>query len=181
MPQFEDWYERASDKGLPYVKAYLEHRLDIAFILPGTDVAAVCSSLCPRSGELTGKRNVLDKRCNGTEEFVLIGDVEVIEAEKGVVPTWVRFERLNFSDDLFAGQMCFSALHSGYKSLRTRRDQGQAVWKGSFLFDDVGLLVGVRVSDCDEANRTMRQIFPDRRVEVIDVMLCPTDLQQARA
>jgi len=222
-------------KGLTLAEDYFEGRLSIAFILAGTNVAAICSPFGSRSFEfldephpraeneidvgstLNGgmhlchfERRQTGGSAHGDDEFMLVRNIQGVQAAEPLIPAVIRFKRLDFSDDLFAGELCFSILHGGHKSVLPFGEgeldairlngpvsdhpkhediegaskimdgisncQGDTVWQGHYLFDEVGNLVGVRLAKGHLAIRALAQIGVNLPTKVIDVVLCPRDL-----
>jgi hypothetical protein len=139
----KNWDNSPSLVGLSFVESYLEGGLDIVFVLSGTNIAARCSALRPSAGSENLKHRPLmhiddDVAGNcearndssklgrthygsgyrGDYQFVLVGDVENIQIANEFMPAWIRFEILNFVDDIFSGQMCFSISHGTFKAFR---------------------------------------------------------------
>jgi len=55
-------------------------------------------------------------------------------------------------------------------------DERDSIWDGHLLFDKMGLLAGVAVSRCHEAERFLAEIAGNLPIEIVDVVLCPCDL-----
>lgn len=138
----KDWDNGPSGIGLSFIEGYLEGRLDIALIFPGTNIAAICPALRSGTGVLNDELSVFmptdingsiashtrDHRLKlgrvhfgggdgGNNQFVLVSNIEGVQRTKPFVPTWIRLEPLNFIDDLFTGQMCFSIRKRIFKSI----------------------------------------------------------------
>ena len=56
-------------------------------------------------------------RRGGNDELVLVGQIEVVDGLKHLVPARVRLEFLYFSHDLFAGATYLSTFNSGFQSV----------------------------------------------------------------
>lgn len=234
----ECWNHWLSRKGLVFAEAYFEGRLKIAFVFAGSDVAPVCSARSPVASKGVSEYSALRNSCldtgipferrnhsgqfkgrhtssggNRDDELVLVCDVEGMKTTQPDIPAYVRFERLDFSDNLFSGELCFSTLHGAYKAvlpfgerkldvfglLRPMPDhakdeniqraakivnsisdgEGEPIWDGQLLFDEMGFLVGARIPFGHKAKGFLRQVNVDLPVKVIDVILCPSDLEQS--
>lgn len=140
---------KCGDDGFPSLgeiraKAYLEGRLCITFIFPGTNLAAQCFTdfsgstfggrhseagvgwnpdahvwSAPKHWEHFREISPVHKAgasgCN--DKFVLVGYVEGMDGFKSFIPAHVRLEALDFGDDIFTGKLYLSGSHGGYKAL----------------------------------------------------------------
>ncbi len=133
-------------EGLSLTEAYYTGKFEICFPLGGCSKAArpSCTSIPLGLGQVDVESNVLVQnerdalvreagvlghelgkigqhhgaaRCGGNDEFMLIGQIEVVDGLKHLVPARIRLEFLYFSHDLFAGATYMSTVNGGFQSV----------------------------------------------------------------
>ncbi len=133
-------------EGLSLTEAYYTGKFEICFPFGGCSNMArpSCASVSLGLGQVDVESNVLAQnergafvretgvlghefgkigkhhgptRCGGDDELVLIGQIEVVDGLKHLVPARIRLEFLYFSHDLFAGAIYLSTVNGGFQSV----------------------------------------------------------------
>ena len=133
-------------EGLSLTETYYTGKFEICFPFGGCGKAArpSCASISLGLGQFDVEPNVLVQNergalvretgvlghelgkighhhgaacCGGDDELVLVGQIEVVDGLKHLVPARIRLEFHYFSHDLFAGAIYMSTVNGGFQSV----------------------------------------------------------------
>lgn len=103
----------------------------------------------------------------GNECFMFIGNVEVMDGSKHVIPSLVRLQRLNYLDDIFSGSAYVSFFDGSIKAIKTVCEREvNILGVSSVHFNKINsqkVEGGTEVMDNipDDCGKIMRNLIPD--------------------
>lgn len=130
-------YNFLADKGITIAEGYEECRLDFCLLFnPAIGRMVRCRSHPRQSSPVNGEFGIGGNAqsalkgggfCYGDNKFVLVGNVQGVDAIDEIVPSRLCVEGYNSIDDVFAGPLYLSTHNGGAKSLVTHCLCGEGV------------------------------------------------------